>query len=358
MQKNSTRQRRGSVVLVTKRLDSNPTTTTTAYNDDTVKKMGFRRTMRRWFGGRYKQMSNREVNELDRQITAEMRAGTFRAVQRGPQVPTADELWEEGVAPAEDPEHGPSLDRFPTMASSVGGAGGGAGAGGYNRPPTSVSQVSRGNRYYDEYGDDYGGYHDGYGYGYGGGASSDSGYAAGYFERPAALPPPPMPLTTPQHHHHHQEPGRRPPAWYVPGGGPFDPVEARPESVYDGGGGGGSRANSMRSNATRASRRPATQLQGGYYPPSRPLRENRSYSAQSDPGRLYARSPLPRLPFVPAQPAWDEQYYDGGGGGAEGGYEHGRGVDGYRGWNGESIVEHEYPIDNRGYGEDYHYRES
>ncbi|ROW09829.1 hypothetical protein VMCG_02507 [Cytospora schulzeri] len=332
--------------------------------------MGFRRTMRRLFGGRYKQMSNREVDELDRRITAEMRAGTFRAVQRGPQPPTADELWDERGA---EDDHPGSSERLPTMSSSIiGGIGGGIGSGGgggiggnfINRPPTSVSQVSRGNRYYDEYGDDYGGYHDGYGYGYnggsgGGGASSDSGYAAGYYERPTFHHPPPPPPMIPSLQ---QPPGRQSPAWYVPSGGPFDLAEAKPESVYD----GGSRANSMRSNVTRGSRRPSTQ-QGGYYTPTRPFRENRSYSAQSDPGRLYARSPLPRMPYLPPQQPWDEQYYDGGGGGgaaAEGGSEYGRGGGGggggygYRGWNGESIVEHEYPIDNRGYGEDYHYRGS
>ncbi|ROW05301.1 hypothetical protein VSDG_00117 [Cytospora chrysosperma] len=353
MQKSPTRQRRGSVVLVAPRPDATTTATTTTkkkkktYNDDTVKKMGFRRTMRRWFGGRYKQMSKRELDELDRRITAEMRTGSFRVVQRGPQGPTADDLWEEGTA--EHDQAAPNGRPPSIMSSPAGGAGG---PGSYYRPPTSMSQVSRGRRYYDEYGDDYGGYQDGYGYGYngggGGGASSDSGYAAGYYERPALPPPPPLLPSL------HQSP-----AWYVPSGGPFDMAEARPESVYD----GGSRANSMRSNVTRASRRPSIQP-GGYYPPARPFRDTRSFSAQSDPGRLYARSPHPRMPYLPPPlpPPRDEQYYD------DGGYEHGRGGGGggvegeggygYRGWNGEDIVEHEYPIDNRGYGEDYHYRGS
>ncbi|KUI56823.1 hypothetical protein VP1G_04206 [Cytospora mali] len=307
--------------------------------------MGFRRTMRRWFGSRYKQMSNREVQELDKQITTEMRTGTFRAVQKGPQGPTADQLWEEE---AEDryPDTAstmmPSSERLPTMSSSIGAV---------NRPPTAVSQASRGNRYYDEYGDGYGGYQDGYGYGYasggGGGASSDSGYAAGYYERPSLLPPPPPSISP-------RLPGQSP-AWYVPGGGPFDMVEARPESVYD----GGSRANSMRSNMTRASRRPPTQ-QNGYLTPVRPFRENRSFSMQSDPGRLYARSPRPRMPYSTTQPSWDGPYYDGGAGGGstEGfrGYEGGGWGNGYRGWNGGDIGEHEYPLDDTmGYGEGNHY---
>lgn len=322
--------------------------------------MGLRRTMRRWFGSRYKQMSNREVNELDKQITAEMRAGTFRAVlpARGvtiPQPPTADELW---AAP--DPE--PGEGRLPTMSSSITVP---------NRPPTSVSQRSRGNNaryYYDEFGDDYGGYQDGYGYGYGGhgGASSDSGYAAGYYGRSPPPLPLPSPLSTsslpvsPMLPAPLRQPLQRP-GWYVPGGGPFDLAEAKPESVYDGG--GGSRANSMRSNMTRGSRPP---------PPVRPyLRgDSRAFSMTSDPGRMmYARGtptqPV-RTPYLRTRPSWNGVDFENGGEGGygiEGGRGGGGGVygngngNGYRGWNGESIGEHEYelPVENGGYRGGYNY---
>ncbi|KAK7743092.1 hypothetical protein SLS53_004177 [Cytospora paraplurivora] len=432
MQKNPTRQqRRGPAVIAatTRPYQPQPSSktpavsiaaasaTTTAYDaaDDILRKtqqqkqkqkkkttkienMGFRRTMRRWFGSRYKQMTNGEVKELDRQISAEMRAGTFRAVHRvGPRPATGDELWEAAAAAAADdynntPGAGAGA-RSPAVGQMLPPTMSGTSIIGMERPPTSISQRSRrtggglSNRYYDdEYGDDYGGYQDGGGYGSGngssfaygggGGASSDSGY----YGRPT--PPPlssPLPMSPPPLQPQQLLYPKQPPPWYVPGGGPFDAAEAKPESVYDA---AGSRANSMRSNITRASRRPpaaASPQQGLYYPPVRPgpyrdmSGNSRAYSMQSDPGRFYARSPRPpRVPYNNgmAQAAWDGQYYDGagvGGGvgglgveGGHGGYEGGGGggYGGYRGWNGDSnIGEHEYPvIDNVGYpGESYQY---
>ncbi|ROW16840.1 hypothetical protein VPNG_01695 [Cytospora leucostoma] len=457
MQKNPTRQqRRGPAVIAATTRPSNypqsssktpaiaiskatatATATATTYNaaDEILKKtqqqkkkktkiekMGFRRTMRRWFGSRYKQMTNGEVKELDRQISAEMRAGTFRAVHRaGPRPATGDELWEEAAATTvtvEDDDNNNNINhnipgagaQSPAVGQMLPPAMSGTSSIiGMERPPTSISQRSRrtagggfNNRYYDdEYGDDYGGYQDGgggygYGYGYGsgngsslaygsgsgggGGASSDSGYYGRPTPPPLSSPlpmspPPPPPLLQPQQLLY---PKQHPPPWYVPGGGPFDAAEAKPESVYDA---AGSRANSMRSNVTRASRRPPTsassqQQQGGlYYPPVRPgpYRDvsggSRAYSMQSDPGRFYARSPRPpRVPYNNgmAQMAWDGgQYYDGAGvglgvEGGRGGYEGGGGggYGGYRGWNGDgNIGEQEYPVvDNAGYpGESYQY---
>ncbi|KAG6366536.1 hypothetical protein INS49_000713 [Diaporthe citri] len=296
-------------------------------HDDTVKRMvlrRFRRTMRRLFGGRWKQMSDGEVKELEKQIAAEMRTGTFRAVEPAIQPPTADELWQRqddggggGAAAA---------DRLPTMSSTT-------------KRSTVVSQASRG-QYYDEYGDDYGGYQDAHSVaGWGGAASSDSGYGPGYYDRV----PPRQPAKAPE--------------YYVPGGGPFDIPEARPESVYD----GGSRANSMRSTiTTRTSRRPPTQ---GYYPPnSSSYGESRAYSMRSDPGRIYARSPMPRM-SLRSQPSWDGRYHGGGGdrsysyGPGDRGYGYG-GDYGYRGWDGQDIEEHEYPSQEPGtHYQDYQYPE-
>ncbi|KAL1874496.1 hypothetical protein Daus18300_003515 [Diaporthe australafricana] len=302
-------------------------------HDDTVKRMvlrRFRRSMRRLFGGRWKAMSPGEVKDLEKQISADMRAGTFRAVEPAIQPPTADELWQQ-----QDGSNGaPAADRLPTMSSTT-------------KRSTVVSQASRG-QYYDEYGDDYGGYQDAYGLGGGAGgggggpASSDSGYGPGYYDR---VPP--------------RKPVTKTPEYYVPGGGPFDMPEARPESVYDG---GGSRANSMRSTmTTRTARRPPTQ---GYYPPaSSAYGEGRAYSMRSDPGRIYARSPMPRSSYLRPQPSWDGRYQQGGG---DRGYGYGAGVGvayggdyGYRGWDGQDIEEQEYhPPQGQGiHYEDYQYPE-
>ncbi|KAK2613573.1 hypothetical protein N8I77_000480 [Diaporthe amygdali] len=276
-------------------------------HDDTVKRMvlrRFRRTMRRLFGGRWKQMSDGEVKELEKKINAEMRTGTFRPVERAVQPPTGDDLWQQQDVGG----GGGGADRLPTMSSA--------------KRSTVVSQASRGQSY-DDYGDDYGGYQDAYA---GGAASSDSGYGPGYYDRV----PPRQPVKAPE--------------YYVPAGGPFDMPEARPESVYD----GGSRANSMRSNITRTSRRPS------YYPPnSFTYGENRAYSMRSDPGRIYARTPVPRMSLRP-QPSWDGRYYGGG----DRGYAYGGGENGYRGWNGQDIEEQEYPYEGQGiHYEDYQYQE-
>ncbi|KKY38543.1 hypothetical protein UCDDA912_g01380 [Diaporthe ampelina] len=277
--------------------------------------------MRRLFGGHWKQMSDGEVKELEKQIAADMRTGTFRAVEPTIQPPTADELWQR----QDDGGGGPAADRLPTMSSTT-------------QRSTVVSQASRGQSY-DEYRDDYGGYQDAYGGGgggWGGGAaSSDSGYGPGYYDHV----PPRKPVKAP--------------VYYVPSGGPFDVPEARPESVYD----GGSRANSMRSTfTTRTSRtRPPTQ---GYYPPSSSAygggAEGRAYSMRSDPGRIYARSPMPRMVLRP-QPSWDGRYHGGGG---DRGYAYGGGDYGYRGWDGQDIEEHEYPPQGQGtHYQDYQYPE-
>ncbi|KAG8167800.1 hypothetical protein KVR01_003489 [Diaporthe batatas] len=314
-------------------------------DDDTVKRMvlrRFRRTMRRLFGGRWKQMSDGEVRELEKKIAADMRTGTFGPVAptiRPP--PTGDELWhrQDDAGPS-----GTGPGRLPSMASTI-------------KRSTVVSRAARG-QFYDEYGDDYGGYQDAHSMwgGGGGAASSDSGYGPGYYDRA----PPRKPLAKPALQ----------PEYYVPGGGPFDMPEARPESVYDGGG-GGSRANSMRSNYTTRtahSRRPPMppMPQHGYYPPNSSSYggggggEGRAYSMRSDPGRIYARSPMPRASLRP-QPSWDGRHQ----GGAEGprsysygpgdrgnysynghgdrGYAYGGENGGYRGWDGQDIEEHEYP---------------
>lgn len=289
----------------------------------------FRRTMRRLFGGRWKQMSDGEVKELEKKIAADMRAGTFRAVEPTIQPPTADDLWQQ-EGDGRGPGGGPSAaDRLPSMASTT-------------KRSTVVSQAARG-QYYDEYGDDYGGYQDAHSVGgWGGAASSDSGYGPGYYDRV----PPRQPAKAPE--------------YYVPGGGPFDMPEARPESVY-GGGGGGSRTNSMTSNfTTRTGRRPPTQ---GYYPPnSSSYGEGRAYSMRSDPGRIYARSPMPRMSLRP-QPSWDGRYHGGGWdrsqsyGPGDRGYGYG-GDYGYRGWDGQDIEEHEYPAQAPGtHYQDYQYPE-
>lgn len=298
--------------------------------------------MRRLFGGRWKQMSDGEVKELEKQISADMRKGTFRAVEPTIQPPTADDLWQQQDDSGGAGGGGPTADRLPTMSSTT-------------KRSTVVSQASRG-QYYDEYGDDYGGYQDAQSVGWGGGAaSSDSGYGPGYYDRV----PPRKPVKAPE--------------YYVPGGGPFDMPEARPESVYDG---GGSRANSMRSTFTaRTSRttRPPTQGGGGYYPPNSSSAygyggggggEGRAYSMRSDPGRIYARSPMPRMSLRP-QPSWDGRYPGGGmdrgysyGGGSERGYAYGGGDYGYRGWDGQDIEEHEYPPQAAGtHYQDYQYPE-
>lgn len=281
--------------------------------------------MRRLFGGRWKQMSDGEVKDLEKKIAADMRTGTFRAVEPTIQPLTADELWQDGGGGGGG---GPSAtDRLPTMSSTT-------------KRSTVVSQASRG-QYYDEYGDDYGGYQDAHSVGgWGGAASSDSGYGPGYYDRV----PPRQPAKAPE--------------YYVPGGGPFDMPEARPESVYDG---GGSRANSMRSNfTTRTARRPPTQ---GYYPPNASgYGEGRAYSMRSDPGRIYARSPMPRMSLRP-QPSWDGRYPGGAGdrsysyGPGDRGYSYG-GDYGYRGWDGQDIEEHEYPAQAPGtHYQDYQYPE-
>lgn len=291
--------------------------------------------MRRLFGGRWKQMSDGEVKELEKRIAADMRTGTFGPVAptiRPP--PTGDELWQrqDDTAAAGGPS---GAGRLHSMASTIKGS-------------TVVSRASRGH-HYDEYGDDYGGYQDAHsvwgvgGEGGRGPASSDSGYGPGYYDRV----PPRKTLVKPAQ-----------PEYYVPGGGPFDVPGARPESVYDGGG-GGSRANSMRSNFTTRtahSRRPPPQ---GYYPPNSSSHgaESRAYSMRSDPGRIYARSPTPRTPLHP-QPSWDGRYqgpeeprsYPHGPGDrnyssygpGDRGYPYG-GENGYRGWDGQDIEEHEYP---------------
>ncbi|KAI3400563.1 hypothetical protein diail_2764 [Diaporthe ilicicola] len=318
------------------------TRTTTTRHDDTAKSMvlrRFRRTMRRLFGGRWKQMSDGEIRSLEKQVAADMRAGTFRPVERTVQPPTADDLWQQqdgGGAADRLPTMSSATDRLPTMSSAT-------------KRSTVVSQASRG-QYYDDYGDDYGGYQDAYEMGGGAVASSDSGYGPGYYDR---APPRQQPPKAPE--------------YYVPSGGPFDMPEARPESVYDG---GGSRANSMRANSMRsnfttrtASRRPPTQ---GYYPPvsSGYGDGGRAYSMRSDPGRIYARSPMPRPHRLRPQPSWDGRNYGGGGGAEWGGYGNGIGVAyggdyGYRGWEGHAIEEHEYPP-YQGEGihyEDYQYPE-
>lgn len=306
----------------------------------------FRRTMRRLFGGRWKQMSDGEVKELEKKIAADMRAGTFRAVEPTVQVRTADELWkQQDDGGNSGGGGGPSTaDRLPTMSSTT-------------KRSTVVSQASRG-QYYDEYGDDYGGYQDAQsigGWGGGGAASSDSGYGPGYYDRvPPRQQQPAKPAAAPE--------------YYVPGGGPFDMPEARPESVYGGGGGGGagSRTNSMTSNFTTrtAHRRPPGQGYG-YYPPNSASYggESRAYSMRSDPGRMYARSPMPRMSLRP-QPSWDGRYHGGGGGDrsysygpGDRGYSYG-GDYGYRGWDGQDIEEHEYPPQNQGtHYQDYQYPE-
>lgn len=308
-------------------------------DDDTVKRMvlrRFRRTMRRLFGGRWKQMSDGEVKELEKKIAADMSKGTFGPMAptiRPP--PTGDELWQR----QDDGPPGTGAGRLPSMASTI------------NKRSTVVSRAAARGQYYDEYGDDYGGYQDAHsvwGGGGGGAASSDSGYGPGYYDRV----PPRKPLAKPAQ-----------PEYYVPGGGPFDMPEARPESMYDGGG-AGSRANSMRSNYTTRtahSRRPPPmpQLQQGYYPPNSSSYgggESRAYSMRSDPGRIYARSPMPRTSLRP-QPSWDGRYQGGEGprsysygpgdrgypnGPGDRGYSYG-GENGYRGWDGQDIEEHEYP---------------
>ncbi|KAH8764353.1 hypothetical protein F5883DRAFT_645876 [Diaporthe sp. PMI_573] len=301
-------------------------------HDDTVKRMvlrRFRRTMRRLFGGRWKQMSDGEVRELEKKVAADMKTGTFRAIEPTIQPPTADDLWQQ----QDDGDAGggggpPRADRLPTMSST--------------KRSTMVSQASRG-QYYDEYGDDYGGYQDAHSMaGWGGAASSDSGYGPGNYDR--------VPLRQPV----------KAPEYYVPGGGPFDMPEARPESVYDAG--GGSRANSMRSNyTTRTARRPPPQ---GYYSPNAASYggESRAYSMRSDPGRIYARSPMPRMSLRP-QPSWDGRYQAGGPdrsysyGPGDRGYFNG-GDYGYHGWDGQDIEEHEYPTQAQGtHYQDYQYPE-
>lgn len=308
----------------------------------------FRRTMRRLFGGRWKQMSDGEVRELEKQIAADMRAGTFRAVEPAIQPPTADELWQrqdDGAGGGTGAGGGAAAaDRLPTMGSTT------------TKRSTVVSQAQRG-QYYDEYGDDYGGYQDAHSVGgWGGAASSDSGYGPGYYDR---VPPRQQPAKAPE--------------YYVPGGGPFDMPEARPESVYDGGGaGGGSRANSMRSTATArtSTRRPP--MPGGsgyYYPPNSSSGygggEGRAYSMRSDPGyRMYARSPMPPRASLRPQPSWDGRYHGGSGpdrsysyGPGDRGYSYG-GDYGYRGWDGQDIEEHEYPPQGQGiHHQDYQYPE-
>jgi hypothetical protein len=306
-------------------------------HDDTVKRMvlrRFRRTMRRLFGGRWKQMSDGEVKELEKKIASDIRTGTFRAVEPTMQPLTADDLWkqqDEGAGGGG--RGGPSgAERLPTMSSTI-------------QRPTVVSQASRG-QYYDEYGDDYGGYQDAHsvtGWGGGGPASSDSGYGPGYYDR---VPP--------------RKPVKALPEYYVPGGGPFDMPEARPESVYDGGGAGGSRANSMRSNyTTRTARRPPPHAH--YTPNSFSYGDNRAYSMRSDPGRIYARSPMPRMPLRP-QPSWDGRYPAAGPPDASyfyprpggRGYSYG-GENGYHGWSGQ---EHDYPVQAPGtHYHDYQYPE-